>query len=97
MGLTTLTLVVATTLVFDLAQLAANWLPGAGAQLLILAALVAVVGWRPGVSGWVWHEQALEQEHFDYKCTVAAANRRQAIRAAANDDYFNGPIRIAAA
>lgn len=97
MGFTTWMLVVATTLVFDLTELATAWVPNAGGQILVLLTLVALVGWRPGFTGWIWHARALEGEQFRFQCTVAANSRRQAIRAAANDDYFNGPIRMAAA
>jgi hypothetical protein len=96
LGITTLMLVVATSLVFDLTQMAATWVPGAAGQIVVLLALVVLVGWRPGHSGWRWHERALEDEQFHFLCTVAADSRRQAIRAAANDDFFNGPIRVAA-
>ena len=41
--------------------------------------------------------RALEDDEFHFMCTVAATSRRQAIKAAANDEYFNGPIRVAAA
>jgi len=96
LGFTTLLLVVATSLVFDLTQAAANWVPSTFGQIVILLGLVVLVGWRPGRSGWRWHARALEDEHFHFLCTVAADSRRKAIRAAANDDYFNGPIRVAA-
>ena len=66
-------------------------------QIAILLALVALVGYKPGFFGYRWHAQALEKDEFEHLCTVAATNRRQAIKAAANDAYFNGPIRVAAA
>lgn len=97
LGITTLLLVVATTLMFDIAQLAGNWAVGPVSQILILLALVALVGIKPGFFGYRWHARALEEDKFDFKCTVAANSSRQAIKAAANDDFFNGPIRVAAA
>lgn len=97
LGITTLLLVVATTLMFDIAQLAGGWVNSAGAQIFILLVLVALVGFKPGFFGYQWHQRALEQDQFDFMCTVAATSRRQAIRAAANDEFFNGPIRVASA
>ena len=96
LGITTLMLVVATTLVFDITQAASPWIGSAAGQLLLLAVLAVGVGIRPGFLGYRWHAAALEQDEFAYLCTVAATSHRQAIRAAANDDYFNGPIRVAA-
>jgi len=98
LGVTTLLLlVVVTTLMFDLVQLVSDWVNNPIANLTILAALVVLVGVKPGFAGYRWHAQALEDDQFSLVCTVVAESRRQAIRAAANDDFFNGPIRIAAA
>ncbi len=96
LGITTLLLVVATTLMFDIAQLAGTWITSPSGQILTLLALVAVVGYKPGFFGYRWHARALQDEDFDFMCTVAANSRRQAIRAAANDEYFGGPIHEAA-
>lgn len=96
LGITTLLMVVATTLMFDIAQMAGAWVTSAGGQIVVLLALAVIVGARPGFLGYQWHAAALEDEDFDYVCTVAATSRRQAIRAAANDEYFNGPIHVAA-
>lgn len=97
LGITTMMLVVATTLMFDIAQLAGNWVNHPAIQIGILLALVALVGIKPGFMGYRWHARALKEEKFDFMCTVAASSRKQAIKAAANDDYFNGPIRVASA
>jgi hypothetical protein len=37
----------------------------------------------------------LEEEKFAFKCTVAAESRRQALKAA-NDEQFNKEINVAA-
>lgn len=97
LGITTLMLVVATTLMFDIAQLAGTWATSPASQVSILLALVALVGIKPGFFGYRWHRRALEDDEFDFMCTVAANSSRQAIKAAANDEFFNGPIRVAAA
>ena len=97
LGNTTLLMVVATTMAFDLAQWMGAWVPSPAGQIAVLLALVTLVGLCPGFMGWLWHKRALEDHEFRFQCSVAANSRRQAIRAAANDDYFNGPIRVAAA
>lgn len=90
-------LMVITTVMLDLVQLAGGWVNNPAATMVILVALVVLVGVKPGFAGYRWHAKALENDHFALVCTVAAESRRQAIRAAANDDYYNGTIRIAAA
>lgn len=95
LGITTLLLVLATTLMFDVAKLAGGFVTSPGGQIAILLALVAVVGLKPGFIGWRWHRKALEEDEFSFLCTVAANSSRQALRAAANDDFYNGPIRVA--
>ena len=97
LGCTTVLLVVTTTLMFDIAQLAGDWVSNPYAQILLLGVLVVLFGVKPGFAGYRWHARALEEDEFSWKCTVAAQSRRQAIRAAANDDYYNGPIHVAAA
>jgi len=96
LGFTTLMLVLATTVMFDIAHWAGAWVENPVVQLLMLAALVVLFGIKPGFFGYRWHASALEEEHFKWKCTVAASSRRGAIRAAANDEYFNRPIFVAA-
>ncbi|MCW8924684.1 MAG: hypothetical protein OQJ84_00340 [Xanthomonadales bacterium] len=96
LGLVTVMLVVTTTLMFDIAQLAGSWVSGPLSQLLLLAGLVIVFGIKPGFSGYRWHARVLEEEKFSFKCTVAAESRRQALKAA-NDEKFNQEIKIAAA
>ncbi len=96
LGLTTLVLVLATSLVFDIAELLGQWAGHPVSQVLILVALSIVVGVKPGFDGYRWHARALTDDDFEFQCTVAASSRRQAIRAAANDRYFNGPINVAA-
>ena len=96
LGLTTVLLVVTTTVMFDIAQLAGTWVTNPIAQILVLAGLVVLFGIKPGFSGYRWHARILEDEDFSFKCTVAAESRRKALKAA-NDDHFNNEIHVAAA
>ena len=94
LGWTTLFLVAASTLMFDVAELAsllANW---PMLQIPVLLVMVVVVGILPGFAGYRWHAAHLREEHFQHKCTIVADGRRQAIRAA-NDDSYVTEIRIA--
>ena len=94
LGLVTVLLVVTTTLMFDIAQLAGSWVSGPVAQLLLLIGLVIVFGLKPGFNGYRWHARVLEEEKFSFKCTVAAESRRQALKAA-NDDKYRDDINVA--
>ena len=94
LGLVTVMLVITTTLMFDIAQLAGSWVSSPVAQLLLLVILVIAFGLKPGFSGYRWHARVLEEEKFSLKCTVAAESRRQALKAA-NDDSYNNDINVA--
>jgi len=96
LGYTTVFLVVTTTLMFDIAQLAGTWASSPISQVLLLAGLVVLFGIKPGFSGYRWHARVLKEEDFTFTCTVAAQSRRQAIKAA-NDECFNAEILVAAA
>jgi len=96
LGLTTLLLVVTTTVMFDIAQLAGSWVSNPFSQILLLAGLVVLFGIKPGFFGYRWHARILKEEDFAFQCSVAAASRRQALKAA-NDDHFNKEIHVAAA
>jgi hypothetical protein len=94
LGLITVMLVVTTTLMFDIAQLAGSWVSGPVAQLLLLVILVIAFGLKPGFNGYRWHARVLEEEKFSFKCTVAADSRRKALKAA-NDDNYRKDINVA--
>jgi hypothetical protein len=94
LGLVTVMLVVTTTLMFDIAQLAGSWVSGPVAQLLLLIVLVITFGLKPGFNGYRWHARVLEEEKFSFKCTVAAESRRKALQAA-NDDNYRKDINVA--
>jgi len=94
LGLITVMLVVTTTLMFDIAQLAGSWVSSPVAQLSLLVLLVIAFGLKPGFEGYRWHARVLEEEKFSFKCTVAAESRRKALKAA-NDDNYNGDIHVA--
>jgi hypothetical protein len=94
LGLVTVMLVVTTTLMFDIAQLAGSWVSGPVAQLVLLVVLVIAFGLKPGFEGYRWHARVLKEEKFSYKCTVAAESRRKALKAA-NDDNYDGDIHVA--
>ena len=95
LGLTTVILVITTTLMFDIAQLAGSWVSSPLSQILLLIGLVVLFGIKPGFSGYRWHARTLKEEDFSYQCTVAAESRRKALRAA-NDDQYNKDINVAA-
>jgi hypothetical protein len=95
LGLTTVLLVVTSTLMFDIAQLAGKWVPNPASQILFLIALVIVFGIKPGFFGYRWHARILEEEKFAYQCTVAAESRGQALKAA-NDEHYTSDIHVAA-
>ena len=95
LGLITVLLVVTTTLMFDIAQLAGSWVSGPVAQMLLLFGLVIAFGIKPGFSGYRWHARVLEEEKFSFKCTIAAESRRKALKAA-NDDLYTNSIHITA-
>ena len=95
LGLVTVLLVVTTTLMFDIAQLAGNWVSSPLSQFLLLVGLVILFGIKPGFYGYRWHARVLEEEHFAFKCTVAAESRRKALKAA-NDDHYTKDINVAA-
>ena len=95
LGLITVMLVVTTTLMFDIAQLAGTWVSGPAAQLLLLVVLIIAFGLKPGFQGYRWHARVLAEEKFSFICTVVAESRRQALQAA-NDERFDQEIKIAA-
>ena len=94
LGLTTVLLVITTTLMFDIAQLAGSWISAPVGQLLLLTGLVILFGIKPGFFGYRWHARVLKEEKFSLKCTVAAESRRQALKAA-NDDSYTEEIHVA--
>ena len=96
LGLVTVMLVITTTLMFDIAQLAGSWVTNPIGQIILLVGLVVVFGIKPGFSGYRWHARVLKDEKYCYKCTIAAQSRRQALKAA-NDEQYSQKIHIAAA
>jgi len=94
LGWITLFLVFASTLMFDIAELAGLLTEWPMLQIAVLVLLVIIVGIPPGFTGYRWHAAHLRGEHFQYKCTILAEGRRQAIKAA-NDDRFVETVRIA--
>ena len=94
LGYMTVVMVVATTLMFDIAQIASHWIRQPAIQFLMLALLLVLFGLRPGFRGYRWHARALRDDDFHFTCTVLADSRRQAIRAA-NDDHYARHIKIA--
>jgi hypothetical protein len=95
LGWTTLFLVAASTLMFDVAELAGFLYDRPALKLPVLLLMMVAVGALPGFVGYRWHAAHLRQEKFEHKCTIVAGGRRQAIRAA-NDDQYVTEIRIAA-
>lgn len=95
LGYTTVVLVITTTLMFDIAQLAGTWVSGPVSQIFLLVLLVILFGIKPGFTGYRWHARYLQQEHFALQCTIAAESRRKALQAA-NDEQFSKDINVAA-
>ena len=93
LGWITVVLVVTTTLMFDIAQIASLWIQQPLIQILLLALLIVLFGWRPGFRGYRWHARALQEEDFHFTCTVVADSRRQAIKAA-NDDHYSTDVKV---
>ncbi len=96
LGFTTVLLVVTTTVMFDIAQLAGTWVSSPVSQIVLLIALVVLFGVKPGFYGYRWHARALKEEDFAFKCTVVAPSRRRALKAA-NDDHYRCDVHVAAA
>lgn len=94
LGYMTIVLLVATTLMFDIAQVGGDWIQHPGVQIALLALLVVLFGLSPGFRGYRWHARSLQEEDFHFTCTVLAENRRQAIKAS-NDDHFARNVKIA--
>jgi hypothetical protein len=94
LGWATLFLVAASTLMFDVAELASLLADWPMLQIPVLLLMVVVVGILPGFAGYRWHAAHLREEHFQHKCTIVADGRRQALKAA-NDDNYVTEIRIA--
>jgi hypothetical protein len=94
LGWTTLFLVAASTLMFDVAALAGLLADRPALQVPVLLLMIVVVGALPGFIGYRWHAAHLREEKFVHKCTIVAGGRRQAIKAA-NDDRYVTEIRIA--
>jgi hypothetical protein len=82
---------------FDVAKFAGQWLSHPVADIALLLALVAVVGYKPGTMGFRWHAESLKEEGFEFVCTVAAPSRRKAIRAAAQNDFGHGSFLLTGA
>jgi hypothetical protein len=94
LGWIALLLVAASTIMFDIAELASLLADWPLLQIPVLLLMVVVVGVLPGFAGYRWHAEHLREEHFQHKCTIVAGGRRQAIKAA-NDDRYVTEIRIA--
>ena len=94
LGYTTVVLVITTTLMFDIAEIASHWIQQPVIQLWLLGLLVVLFGLKPGFRGYSWHAQALRKENFHFTCTVIAENKRDAINAA-NDEHFSSHVKIA--
>lgn len=94
LGWGTLILVAASTLMFDVAELASLLADWPTLQIPVLLLMVVVVGILPGFAGYRWHAAHLREEQFEHKCTIVADGRRQALKAA-NDDSYVTEIRIA--
>ena len=94
LGWITLFLVAWSTLMFDIAQLLSQGVHNPLAQASILLILVALFGLRSGFHGYRWHANALTEEGFTRRTTLAATSYSHAIKAYCNNSY-RGDILIA--
>lgn len=97
LGMLTLLLVCATTVVFDLAALAGVVAHHPLSQMTIAAALLFLLGLKPGVDGHHWQAKSLRADGYRKIDRVAASSAKTAIRAAASGCYAPTRIRVATA
>lgn len=91
LGMTTLLLVAATSLVFDVAKVIGAWIEHPVIAISILLTLFGLVGLRPGLLGNRWHADALERAGYSHRETIAAAHRCAALHAWSRNSYL--PLR----
>lgn len=96
LGMTTLLLVAATSLVFDLAKVINAWAEHPFIAISVVLTLFGLVGLRPGLLGNRWHAEALTRAGYARRETVAAANRCAALRAWSRSNYLPLPVHLAA-
>lgn len=96
LGMLTLVMIVITTAVFDLVDLAALVASNPISQLVILACLLVLAGIKPGFFGYRWHARALEADGFRHVRAVGARSARQALKAATSEHFEPDPIFTAA-
>jgi len=95
LGFTTLLLVFATSLVFDVARLLGDLLAHPAPSIAGAVVLFVLVGIRPALKGYHWHADALLAEGYQRRETIAAPNRCAALRAYATRSYLPVPIQLA--
>jgi hypothetical protein len=96
LGMTTLLLVAATSLVFDVAKIVGAWLEHPLLTISLSLVLIGLVGLRPGMFGYRWHAEALKRAGYTRRDTVAASNRCAALRAWSRHSYLPLPVHLAA-
>ncbi len=96
LGMTTLLLVAATSLVFDVAKVINAWVEHPFIAISVVFTLFGLVGLRPGLLGNRWHADALKRAGYSRRETVAAANRCAALRAWSRSNYLPLPVHLAA-
>lgn len=89
LGMLTLLLLAATTVVFDLAALSGYIANNPVSQIVIAGALLVLLGLKPGFSGHQWQARSLQADGFNKVDRVAASNERLAISAAAHGKKYS--------
>jgi hypothetical protein len=75
----TLVLLVLTTAAFEAASLAGHLAPNPVSQIVVLAALLILLGLKPGFDGWQWRNRALDADGYRHEGMVRARSERAAI------------------
>lgn len=96
LGMTTLLILAATALVFDISKVVGAWVEHPLIAISFALLLIGLVGLRPGILGNGWHAEALMRAGYARRETVAAANRCAALRAWSRSSYLPLPVHLAA-
>ena len=91
LGAVTLMLIIGSTLMFDVLKIASGFVPQPAVMLSLFAVSYLAFGLRPGIEGNFWHASKLRQEGFQWRFTVAANDRSEALQAVRSGQLHNFP------